>query len=82
MGATCALATQAHALAVFLPGRQIRDELEAEHTARFQHACDRGERRGQIALAQQRLQNSVRRNHERKRSIVEWQMPDVAAHEL
>src|SRR6185503_3946589 len=58
---------EAHTFPVFVPRREVRDQLDAEGGARLQHPCDRSERGSEIAFAQQRLQHAVWRHHKRKR---------------
>ena len=72
--------TEADLVAVFLPDRQIGHEIDAEDAAAREHALDRGQRRLQIGLSDERLQDAVRRHHEiEPRRLAERKKPDVAA---
>ena len=59
----------------------VGHEIDAERAARREDARDRGERRGEIARPDQRLQDAVRRDHHRERAVLERQRADVAADE-
>jgi hypothetical protein len=73
---------EAEPLLVFLPRGQIGDELETEGAARSEDTTNLRERRGKIALAQQRLQHSVRCHDHVEGRHCERQKADVAAHQL
>src|SRR6478672_1529652 len=60
-------AAQADALLVFLPGRQIGDELQPEGPTRLEDAMHGRQGRRQIGLAQQRLQDAVWRDYRPER---------------
>src|SRR6478735_4078049 len=72
---------QARLAAVLTPRRQVGDEFRGNPAARRQHAGDGFQRRGQVALVEQRLQDAVRRGDEAKARVWKWQRADVAADE-
>ncbi len=62
--ARAAAAAETDATRILLPARHVQHQVEAESAARRQHARDGAERFRQVALAHQRLQDAVRRNHQ------------------
>ena len=74
-------ATQLDAVAVLAPVGHVGHEVDAQRAARTQDARDRLKRRLQVAVAEQRLQDAVRREHGGERARRERQRANVAAHE-
>ena len=81
MGAAGRAAAQLDAVLVFAPVGHVRHEIDAERAAAREDAGDRLERRGEIAVGEQRLQNPVGGQDHRKRTRPERQRADVTADE-
>ncbi len=64
---------------VFLPLRHVRHEIDAQDAARPDHVGDGVERRLQIAIANERLENAVGSDHHPEPGRIERQGADVAA---
>src|SRR5688572_18778598 len=75
-------AAQADPLAILLPGRQIRDELEAECPARAEGVVDRGQCGRKVTFPHQRLQDPVRGNHRTERPQGEGQITYIAPNQF
>src|SRR6185312_7980216 len=73
-------AAKLHLVPVLAPLRDVGHEVDGERAAAFEDARDRRQRVLQIALANQRLENAVRREDHREARALEWKMPDVRAH--
>jgi hypothetical protein len=74
-----AMALERDALPVLLPFWKVCDQFEAKHPTLCEYTGHGGERRREIALAQQRLQDAVGCNHRVERTGPEWQVTNVGA---
>ena len=70
---------QLHLIAVFASIGHVGNEIETKCPTLFENSRNRGERSDEIAIAQHRLQNTVRREHQLKAVARKWQHPNVAA---
>jgi len=80
--ASPAKSTQADTVTLLCPLRTIVDQVDAEKPARREHLYNGLQRGGQISLAHERLQDSIRSHHEMKAGVQsERQRANVAADE-
>ena len=82
VGSAGRTAAQLDLIVVFAPVGHVRHEIDAELTAGHQDATDRIERRREIAVAEQRLQDPVGCQHHREDPRPERQGADVTAGEM
>jgi len=76
------LPTQLHAIAVLPPVGHVGNEIDPEGAAWPQDARNRLQGGTQIAIAEQRLEDAVRRERHRERARAERQRANVAAHQV
>src|SRR5687767_8040479 len=74
-------AAETQTLAIFLPCRQIRHQIDAEDAAASQHTMNSVKRGDEIPFSQERLQYAVGREHSRERGDGKRKMAYVAANQ-
>ena len=65
---------------VLRPIGDVRNQIDAQQPARLENTSDGSERCPQVALASQRLQDSVGGQHHLENAVPERQRTDIAAH--
>ncbi len=76
-----AASAQLNLVAILPPVRHVGDEIETERSPVLQDPRDGRERRDEIAIAEEGLQDAVRREHQRKLTGTKRKSANVAANE-